>query len=185
MPTPTPSPVYIQMVGEGAFWDSPFFIALLTLGGVVVGAGLSFLFNWIQEKRKAERVLQERFYDQVLEYSSDVVRAAEVINDHATDVNGVMGLPPSTQARQSVQNHTEWAWQQMAEHIGNMRRASAMLKLVAPKPIREAAQVLMTSTATVLNAQHDLTRLRKDINVMRAANSAFQEAVRMQFNVSA
>src|SRR5688572_29419971 len=82
-PTPSPTPILIQMVGGSTFWSAPAVVALITVFGVVVGAGLGFFFNWLLEGRKSKRELAHKWDDLIREHAARAIGAAGILPSEA------------------------------------------------------------------------------------------------------
>ena len=153
-PVPTPAPT-IQVVMEGAessFWDSPLFIALLTLAGVVVGALLGFLFNWLLEARKAKREDLRKWDEAVLEHSSGVITIAGELNTQLSWLSVRSDKPLRVTASEDESGDLEIVLPKEWRTYERLVRECARLDLIAPARVRDATDAVRLQAQQMLLA---------------------------------
>lgn len=82
-PTPTPTPLLIQIVGSGPNldWLGWVLTGLFTLAGVTLG----YLFNQRAEKSKVEHERLERWDENLLNHTSNVITLTKQLRSAASD----------------------------------------------------------------------------------------------------
>jgi hypothetical protein len=151
-PTPTPLPIRVVVV-EGAassFWDSPLFISLLTLAGVIVGALLGFLFNWLLEARKSKREDMRKWDESVLEHSSGVITIAGELNTQLSWLSVRSDRPLRVTASEDDSGDLEINLPKEWRTYEKLVRECAKLDLIAPVKVRAATDAVRAQAQQML-----------------------------------
>lgn len=177
-PSPSPTPILIQMVGGGdaaPWWGVPVVAGVfLLLGGV-----LGFVFNRINEDRKVKRERSERYHADVLSTCTQLVVHVDTVADRGYVIAALLKRDPLVQARQSTQNAIEQKLEEMLEAASQVASTHATLRLVAPSDIREAAVAVNLQASKLYRlALEKSSDLLTETDQMMKVSIVFQGVVR-------
>lgn len=180
-PAPSPSPFLIQVVGDGnSFWDSPFFIALLTLLGVAVGAGLTYWFGRLEEARRTKREDLRRWDEGVLEHVSNAISYAAKFEQEILAANKALAAAVAS-GSSTFPLRAYPVYDQLSEECH-------ALELISPLSVRSAVVKLRFEAALVYSSWRTLTLSGPShgsrVGGMKKASNNLQSAVRKHFGLT-
>ncbi|KQP01917.1 hypothetical protein [Leifsonia sp. Leaf264] len=169
-PTPTPTPILIQVVGSGPNldWLGWVLTGFFTLAGVTLG----YLFNQRAEKRKAERERLERWDENLLNHTSNVITLTKQLRSAAADFHTAERAQTEVMLDQQKRGESigyptiaQPALNAFMDAFEALSHECDQLALVAPPSVRDtverhwelAAAVVRASTSEdTFTPQHDL-----------------------------
>lgn len=136
-PTPTPLPVFVQMVGgsEAPWWGVP----AIAGGFLLLGGFLSFLFARWNESSKHKRERDAQAVKELVELGAQVILAANAVRDI-----GLIGL------RRSVTEFTPIVATKGGPAFDEFSLATARFRLVMPLEMNEAMTEVAKYTLILL-----------------------------------
>ncbi|MFK4761557.1 hypothetical protein ACI3KS_11530 [Microbacterium sp. ZW T5_45] len=141
------------------FMDSPFFVGVLTLAGVALGAWLSYVFNRRHEDRKAAREDAQRWDQNVLNHTSAVITLTRQLRSAASDYFGAEQVQLDILLDQQLRGEAidaptiaQPALRIFSDTFDAFTQECDQLALVAPTSVREAVQSHWEFAAALMRA---------------------------------
>jgi hypothetical protein len=78
-PSPSPGPILIELVNQGG---SDWFTTALPFITLVIGAGLTYLFTSLAEKRRNEREDAQRWHQDIRTITAEILGLSNQFKDH-------------------------------------------------------------------------------------------------------
>ena len=146
----TADPISVEIIGGSSapWWGVP----VIAGGFLLLGAVLGYFLNRAHDNRKAERDRIQRWDDRLLELVSEVFQAFEkfcsVAIETGRQVDGrkqlrIDGLIPESESPELEDLHSTAT---VSSAFIELAKACTELELIAPSPIREAAEPMRTFT---------------------------------------
>jgi hypothetical protein len=166
-PSPSPSPLLIQVVESGSATEAPWWGVPVVAGAfLIAGALLGFLFNRLQDDRRMKREDRLRWDDRILERSAKFVQSAEELNAAVIHMLG-RDVP-----------------EELVEKLDrDMSRQAAFLSLVVPIDLRDRVGDVVFAAIDVRYTSDPEERLAK-ASLLFEASTAYDAAVREYFGLA-
>jgi len=186
-PTPTPTPFLIEVVGGGdgaPWWGVP----VIAGSFLVLGAVLAFMFSSIQEKRRVELQISQRWDQDLREHVSAVIALSRQLRTAAVDFRALADTMAIVAVDEMQRDESPMP---PSEHIvvvaeltdtfNALVRECNMLRLVAPLGVRQAAETVWECASEVLqNGGDPLNGFAVENNLVVAVDE-LAESVREHF----
>jgi len=177
-PTPSPSPLLVELVGQAGppWWGVPVLAGIFLL----LGGFLGFLFNRINEDRKAKREHKARWHDQVRVLSSKAITSARAIYQASVDKTNATEVPdpddqPAADDKYAKANAKGWA------ELDVLLELQGDVSLVAPASISAALLDVIEASHNLLASTHN--QMDESREAMRPTITALAEATREYLDV--
>ena len=163
-PTPSPSPILVELINSEptTFWFTPILPGIFVLLGAVVAAILAFIFNRLNEARKAKRERDIRWDDEIRKQCAESVVVVHSIYKLATIAHDIEGERlPRNHARRK-----DYAAKKLSL-LDELDLLNASLRLIAPVRIILASGELIDMSYFTLSRAR-MARERAEELIMQA-----------------
>lgn len=182
-PSPSPTPLVVEIIGGQAasFWNSPFFVALLALLGVGVGAALTHLSSWAQESRKIKRDNLRKWDDRVLAHASRAISLAKQVTEEANTDPADMPVTPTVHTDENGVFHITMppAWGIYRE----LEEECVALQVIATRAVNDASRALLDATKSFFFASDSRAQVESSSEIEYASDD-LRDAIRASLGLA-
>ncbi len=174
-----------EIFGSSApWWGTPLIAGIF----LILGAVLAFVFNSIQDSRKARREKQQRWDQNVLAHASEVITLLKKFRSAASDARTSEAVFTQLAVDQMKRGEAidpppfdHPAMSALMSAYDDLTRECDLLRLVAPQRVRDAVEEVWVQAGGVLldTAEEDLDRAV----ALNSAESGLATSVRTYFGI--
>lgn len=186
MPSPPPIIVQVASGGPNLDWLGWVLTGLFTLAGVALG----YFFNQRAEKRKAEREKLQRWDQNVLNHTSNVMSLAREFIHHSLTHESVVETLAEVAVQQMDAGEqidpppvNEASSLAVYESFDALMSESSTLQLVAPQSVRELVIRVQRSAGDLFFAK-DEDNISDEIEHLHDSLNELEAAVRSHFGIN-